>query len=283
MRHIKQHIQFTIILLFILTRFKCNAQDHEFGFSIGGGANYFAYTQPSLDNMFDSYNDILKQKLTGKLEYLRPSYAYHVNGEFLVGSIFRIGLTRNFIKSESSVHLINGEQRKIKLVMKEWDWNFDIMTPSFKKTQIGFALATNFQNAILFCSYKHKNGYESYISGNDVIGLSGVYRAMSDAPISIGLRVNRNMGKRIFLAIKIDRVLKGGGQKLLPHRDEFHAGSESGFTLGGGYLPFYLPVDLNFAGNNYYTNVGNQNVFGSFKGWRVMASLNIFLFKKTVN
>lgn len=193
----------------------------------------------------------------------------------------RVGLSRNFIKAESSIDLKNGDQRNFKLLMKEWDWNFDIMTPSHKKVQIGFALATNFQNATLFCSYKYKNGYESYVTGADVVSISGIYRAMSNSPISLGLRLNANIKKRIFLAFRIDKIFKGG-HKLLPHRDEFHAGSESGFVMGNGYLPFYLPVDMNFAGSQYYTNVGNRNVYGPFIGWRAMASFNVFLFKKTV-
>jgi hypothetical protein len=168
------------------------------------------------------------------------------------------------------------------LVFKGSDWYIDLMIPKEKKVRWGMAITSVRQKATFYGSYIYKNGYQSFISGNDAYGLSGIYRAMFDDDVALGIRCDLKLHKKVFISLRGEKlgIFKGLGSRLLPHRDEMHNNILSGAIFGNGQLPFYLPSDVNNAGNPFFTNIGNNNIYGGFKGFRLMVSMHIYLYRK---
>jgi hypothetical protein len=276
-----KNIYLTGILFFCL-QISYSQGYSKFGFSVGGGANYHVYHHPSFDVFVDTYNSALASKLKSNLTYLSPSVGGSISMEFTVGTIFRIGFARNFVKTKSIAEMNNGEQRIFALNMKEKDWYIDIMSPKEKKIKLGFAISSQNQRSTFYSSYIFNNGYESFVRGNDAVDLSGVYRAMSDATIGFGLRMDIELKGRFYLSNRFEYVGLGVVSKLLPHQDEMHANILSGSQFADGALPLYLPDDVHNAGNVYATTIGNQNVYGPFKGFRIQSTLNFLIWSKDV-
>jgi len=275
--------RYLTLLFIVILYFNSKSQlKEDFGFSIGGGANYYSVKNESLNMFFDSYNDKFSSNLKKPLSYLSPKYGYNINAEFLIATIFRFGVTRHFISAESIAEFKNGEQRIIRLNMPSTDWYIDMMSPKEKKIKFGVTITTNYQNHTLFNSYKFANGYESHIGGNDAPDLSGIYRGKGDFTIALGIRSEIKLAKRIFITLKGEYLGLGKVSSLLAHRDELNAGVLSGNIFADGQLPFYLPNDVANAGNIYYTTIAKGNIYGPYKGWRIQAMLNIILFKKSV-
>lgn len=277
-------MKFWLGLIFLLTLHPSKAQSEwDFGFSIGGGVNYHSYKNVSLNLLFDSYNSKFSSSLNNKMEYLSPTIGYTINAEFKVATIIRIGFLRNFIRSQAIAEFNNGDIRIFDLKMPEIDWYFDLMSPKEKKVKFGFAISNHYQRARLFCSYQFANGEVSYVRGSDAPNISGVYRAMSDNKIGIGIRMDIALKSRLFFSTRVEYVGLGYSSGLLPHRDEMHANILSGNVYADGVLPLYLPSDINNAGNTFYTSNGlGEDIFGAFIGFRVQATLNILLFHRSV-
>jgi hypothetical protein len=277
-------MKYLFAALFLISSLLTRAQDYwDFGLSVGGGVNYHSYNNTSLNTLFDSYNAKFSSTLKNKITNLSPTLGYTINAEFKIATIFRVGFIRNFIRSQAIAEFNNGEKRIFDLEMPEIDWYFDIMSPKEKKVKFGFAISNHYQRARLFSSYQFMNGEVSYVRGNDAPDISGVYRAMSDNKIGIGIRMDIALKRKLFFSTRVEYVGLGYSSGLLPHRDEMHANILSGNVYADGVLPLYLPSDINNAGNTFYTSNGlGEDIFGAFVGFRIQATLNFILFNKSV-
>ena len=257
----------------------CLAQEFkDFSLAAFAGAQYHWCKNQSFDSYVDSYNKNLSSKLNAPVNYLAPKFGINYGGEIRF-SICRIGIMGSRIRSESSAHFKNGGERIFSLKMNEVDWYIDFMKPNQKSYKIGFTIASHYQNAILFSQYKFANGYKSSVASGDG-ALSGIYRFRGDNLIGLGLRFEKNLGKRVKFVVKAEYTKLGVKSKLLVHKDEMYNNILAGTVYSDGQPALYFPMDYANSYNLYYNTIGTNCIYDAFKGIRIGAQLHIVLFKR---
>lgn len=270
----------TRIILFciFLSSISVAQEFKDFAIAAFAGAQYQWSKNQSIDSYVDSYNKNLSTKLNAPLNYLAPKFGINYGGEIRF-SICRIGVMGSRIRSESSAHFKNGGERVFSLKMNEVDWYIDLMKPNQKSYKIGFTIASHYQNAILFSQYKFANGYKSSVASGDG-ALSGIYRFRGDNLIGLGLRLEKNFGKRVRFVVKAEYTKLGVKSNLLVHKDEMYNTILGGTVYSDGQPALYFPIEYTNSNNLYFNTVGNNCIYDAFRGMRMTAQLHIVLYKR---
>ena len=252
--------------------------------ALGAECTQLNYSLVSFNRFQQSYNAYNAGILQSPMGNLKPAggWSYGVGVHGLSNYFFSFYIDVITSRQEASTASVfkNGDRREMHIVQTPICTNIDLLMHLSKRVFIGFATGVEQANSKLYSGFRYTNSFLSY--GEDQ-ALNGVYRS-KDNRINMGIRIDISLIRQIRISIRGEYcgVFAGKQDKSSdygnPWSDQMYRQSAGAGVNVDGLSHFYLPENVNNAGNPDYYNVGlGENFAKTYRGWRLTTTLIVDL------
>lgn len=249
-----------------------------------GDCRQYNYDLVSFNRFQQSYNTYNASVLQSPLGDLKPtggwSYGVGVHGLSNYFFSFYIDVIASHQEASATSVFKSGDKREMRIVQKPICTNIDLLMHLSRRVFIGFATGVEQANSKLYSGYRYSNSFLSY--GEDQ-ALNGIYRS-KDNRINMGMRVDVSLIRQIRISVRGEYCGVFAGKQDQssdygnPWSDQLYRQSAGGGVHIDGTSHFYLPENVNNAGNADYYNVGlGENFAKTYRGWRLTTTIIVDL------